>query len=107
MVKSCDPQVSTGVFPYRQNGRNHMRIGEGKGFVAKPMTLALLLTWGMTLQAENMDRYRGVDNSGAYAAKGLLRAWPDGGPKLLWKTDVGAGWANVAVVDGKVYIPAD
>jgi len=82
-----------------------MLIGERKGFVAKPMTLALLLTWGMTVTAENMDRYRGVDNSGAYAAKGLLRAWPDGGPKLLWKTDVGAGWANVAVVDGKVYIP--
>lgn len=82
-----------------------MRMGNGKGSVPRPMILALLFTLVVTVQAENMDRYRGVDNSGAYAAKGLLRVWPKDGPKLLWKTDVGAGWANVAVVDGKVYIP--
>jgi outer membrane protein assembly factor BamB len=59
----------------------------------------------MTARAENMDRYRGVNNSGHYAATGLLRAWPADGPPLLWKKDLGNGWANVAVVDGKVYIP--
>jgi len=45
----------------------------------------------------------GVNNSGYYAATGLLRSWPEGGPKLAWKVSPGAGWCNVSVVDGKVY----
>ena len=38
---------------------------------------------------------------------GLLTSWPEGGPKLLWKTgELGAGnagFAGVAIVDGKIY----
>ena len=38
---------------------------------------------------------------------GLLTSWPEGGPKLLWKTDkLGsglAGYAGVAIADGKIY----
>lgn len=66
-------------------------------------TMILSLLCVSVVGAENMDRYRGVNNSGSYAATGLLRSWPDGGPPLLWKATPGAGWANVAVVDGKVY----
>jgi outer membrane protein assembly factor BamB len=69
----------------------------------KPILSATLVLVFATAHAENMDRYRGVNNSGYYAATGLLRSWPDGGPPLLWKATPGAGWANVAVVDGKVY----
>lgn len=65
----------------------------------------LLMGTSAPVVAENMLGYRGINNSGAYAAKGLLRAWPEGGPKFLWKADPGPSWANVAVVDEQVYIP--
>jgi outer membrane protein assembly factor BamB len=58
----------------------------------------------MTANAENMDRYRGVNNSGYYSAMGLMRSWPEGGPKLAWKVSPGLAWSNVAVVDDNVYV---
>ena len=36
--------------------------------------------------------------------KGLLRTWPQEGPKVLWTTAVGAGFGGPAVGDGKVYL---
>ena len=36
--------------------------------------------------------------------KGLLRTWPQEGPKVLWTVPVGAGFGGPAVSDGKVYL---
>jgi outer membrane protein assembly factor BamB len=36
--------------------------------------------------------------------KGLLRTWPQEGPKSLWTVSVGAGFGGPAVRDGKVYL---
>jgi outer membrane protein assembly factor BamB len=36
--------------------------------------------------------------------KGLLRAWPTEGPKVLWTTPVGLGFGGPAVSGGKVYL---
>ena len=36
--------------------------------------------------------------------KGLLRTWPEGGPKVLWTAPVNVGFGGPAVKDGKVYL---
>jgi outer membrane protein assembly factor BamB len=36
--------------------------------------------------------------------KGLLRAWPEAGPKVLWTLPVGAGFGGPAVSGGNVYL---
>jgi outer membrane protein assembly factor BamB len=36
--------------------------------------------------------------------KGLLRAWPEAGPKVLWTVPVGAGFGGPAVSGGNVYL---
>ena len=36
--------------------------------------------------------------------KGLLRTWPEPGPKVLWTAPVGVGFGGPAVRDGKVYL---
>jgi outer membrane protein assembly factor BamB len=36
--------------------------------------------------------------------KGLLRTWPQDGPKVLWTAPVGAGFGGAAVGAGKVYL---
>lgn len=36
--------------------------------------------------------------------KGLLRTWPQEGPKVLWTAPVGAGFGGPAVSGGKVYL---
>ena len=36
--------------------------------------------------------------------KGLLRTWPQGGPKVLWTVPVGAGFGGPAVSGANVYL---
>ena len=36
--------------------------------------------------------------------KGLLRTWPEAGPKVLWTAPMGHGFGGPAVSDGKVYL---
>ena len=46
----------------------------------------------------------GPNRDGHSPDTGLLKSWPDGGPKLLWKAEtIGSGWSSVAVVDSRVY----
>ena len=44
-------------------------------------------------EAKNTDLYRFLPNHGnsVYNARGLLRQWPSGGPKELWRVEVGWG----------------
>ena len=52
--------------------------------------------------------WRGPNRDGKSADTGLLKEWPEGGPKLLWKVDsIGGGFSNVAVCDGTVYTTGD
>ncbi len=52
--------------------------------------------------------FRGANRDGKSPDKGLLKEWPEGGPKLLWKvTDIGKGWSGVAVAGGTVYVTGD
>lgn len=50
----------------------------------------------------------GPNRNGKSLDTGLLKQWPDDGPKLLWQADdIGVGFSSVAVVAGKVYITGD
>jgi len=53
-------------------------------------------------------QWRGVRRDGISEEEGLLGAWPEGGPKLLWKVgELGKGWSSPIVVRGRVYITGD
>lgn len=50
----------------------------------------------------------GPNHDGKSPDTGLLKSWPGGGPKLLWKTDIlGRGFSSVVVSDGTVYITGE
>ena len=49
--------------------------------------------------------WRGPGRTGIYNETGLLKKWPDGGPKLLWETDrMGDGYSAATVTDDAVYV---
>jgi outer membrane protein assembly factor BamB len=49
--------------------------------------------------------WRGPDRTGIYNETGLLKKWPDGGPKLLWEsTNMGDGYSSATVTDDAVYV---
>jgi outer membrane protein assembly factor BamB len=64
---------------------------------------ALLLMSSAATGAADWPQFRGPARDGKSAETGLLRAWPDGGPEVLWSTDVGQGYAAAAIHGGKVY----
>lgn len=56
------------------------------------------------LAAGDWPQFRGPGRDGVSPDRGLLDAWPEDGPKLLWTaTGLGRGYASLAVVGGTIY----
>jgi outer membrane protein assembly factor BamB len=66
-------------------------------------TTGSLLLFATNGQAGDWPQFRGPDRDGISKETGLLRKWPEGGPKVLWTTEVGQGYSAAAIVDGLVY----
>lgn len=58
-----------------------------------------LLAW-----PADWPQFRGPNRDGVSTETGLLRAWPEGGPKQLWSIPLGQGYSGAAVVGGRVYV---
>jgi outer membrane protein assembly factor BamB len=49
-------------------------------------------------------QWRGPNRNGVYPEKNLLTKWPEGGPKLLWKSEeIGKGYSSAAVTSNRVF----
>jgi outer membrane protein assembly factor BamB len=77
----------------------------------------ILLLAGMVLAAPGAARaqlkaaigdwpaWMGADRTGVSHETGLLKQWPQDGPKLLWKaTDIGEGYSTPSVVGERIYL---
>jgi outer membrane protein assembly factor BamB len=53
--------------------------------------------------AEDYVRLFPNDGNCVYAGKGLLRRWPDGGPRELWRLRIGDGKAAVVEAGGRAF----
>ncbi len=56
-----------------------------------------------TAAAADWPQFRGPHRDGISPERGLLASWPPGGPRVLWKVPLGAGFSQVAVVQGRLY----
>ena len=49
-------------------------------------------------------QWRGAKRDGKSTETGLLKKWPEGGPKLLWKAEgAGAGYSSFSILNGRLY----
>ena len=48
-------------------------------------------------------QFRGPNRDGISHETGLLKSWPAGGPKVLWKTPVGEGFSHVVVAGNRLF----
>ncbi|MBM4320924.1 MAG: hypothetical protein FJ125_13470, partial [Deltaproteobacteria bacterium] len=55
--------------------------------------------------AKNTDlpRLMPADNNNVYDGAGLLRKWPEGGPRELWRQEIGDGYPAVIEAGGKAF----
>ncbi len=70
-------------------------------------TFALVLAVTIAVSASAADSwpvFHGLDGSNQSPDTGLLKEWPEGGPKLVWQADgLGDGYSSVSVANGVVY----
>ncbi len=55
--------------------------------------------------AKGLDwpHWRGPQYDGISRETGLLQKWPEGGPKILWQTDLPGGYSSVAIAQGRLF----
>jgi outer membrane protein assembly factor BamB len=73
-----------------------------------PAKALLLLSFSslfslLPAKAGDWYQWRGPERNGISQETGWSTNWPDGGPKQLWKTNVGLGFASVTVSSGRAY----
>jgi outer membrane protein assembly factor BamB len=54
--------------------------------------------------AADWPEWLGPGREGVWREDGLVDKFPEGGPKVLWRTPLGAGYSGPAVVGGRVYV---
>src|SRR5436190_14275757 len=65
----------------------------------------LVLALTSAARADDWPQWRGPDRDGISKEKGLLKQWPEGGPKLLWQVNnAGGGYSTPAVVGERFYL---
>jgi outer membrane protein assembly factor BamB len=72
--------------------------------------LAILLPGGAGLApaagadlSTDWPQFRGPQQNGISLETGLLRSWPESGPKILWKKPIGSGFSTVTAVGDALY----
>ena len=53
-------------------------------------------------QAE-WHQWRGANRDGISLETGILKAWPEAGPKELWRLPLGEGFSGISVANGRAY----
>jgi outer membrane protein assembly factor BamB len=66
------------------------------------------LGWALSAGEPSWPRFRGPLGDSLSTETGLLKAWPEAGPPLLWTaTGIGEGYASVTVAEGLVCTAGD
>ena len=66
--------------------------------------MALGQALGLSALADDWPQWLGAKRDGVWRESGILKEFPDGGPKVNWRVPIGGGYAGPAVAKGKVYV---
>ena len=67
--------------------------------------LSVALLASSFIHAADWPQWRGPNRDGTSPETGLLKQWPEGGPKLLWQTKgLGDGYSTPSVVGNRLYL---
>jgi len=73
--------------------------------ISRISVLAVVVMTTSAALAADWPQWRGPKRDGKSEEKGLLKQWPEGGPKLLWQVkDAGSGYSTPAVVRDRLYL---
>jgi outer membrane protein assembly factor BamB len=55
-------------------------------------------------RADDWPQWMGPKRDNVWRETGIIEKFPEGGPKVLWRTPINGGYAGPAVAGGKVYV---
>ena len=55
-------------------------------------------------RADDWPQWLGQRRDGVWREAGIIRRFPEGGPKLRWKVSVSGGYSSPVVADGRVFV---
>ena len=56
--------------------------------------------------AADSPQFRGPARDGIFPETGLMKAWPEGGPEIVWVAEgLGKGYASLSIVGDRIYVP--
>jgi outer membrane protein assembly factor BamB len=73
-------------------------------FRALGLMAALWSIVSSTLHADSWPQWLGPQRDGVWREKGVLEKFPEGGPKRIWRVELGAGYSGPAVASGRVFV---
>jgi outer membrane protein assembly factor BamB len=73
---------------------------------SRRIQLALLgiLTASASALADDWPQWRGPNRDGVWREEGILERFPAAGPRVRWRTPIGAGFSGPAVAAGRVFL---
>jgi len=80
----------------------------GRNFCAWLLAAALSASLGaaaaQAAQGPYWPQFHGPNQDNKSPDTGLLKQWPEGGPKLVWKTQgLGYGYSSVSIAEGRIF----
>ena len=66
--------------------------------------LLIMLSIPCPLFADDWPQWLGPERDSVWRESGIIEKFPGGGPPVLWRTGIGAGYAGPAVAKGLVYV---
>ena len=68
-------------------------------------SMILAITVGVSsVRADDWPQWLGPKRDGVWRETGILAKFPQGGPKVRWRTPISEGYSGPSVANGKVYI---
>lgn len=68
------------------------------------ITIAFAMLSASIVTAADWPQFRGSDRDGKTSETGLMKQWPEDGPKLLWAMKgIGKGFASISIAHGLIY----
>ena len=72
------------------------------------ISTAMLIVLAAPTFAADWPQFHGPTRDNLSPDKGLLKQWPKGGPRLIWKfADCGGGYAGMSIVGDRIYTCGD
>ncbi|GEM_PF-3211048 len=69
------------------------------------LILILCLLLSSNIDAADWPQWHVINRDAKSPDTGLLKKWPAGGPKLLWKFEnLGGGYSSVSIAKGTIYL---